>query len=158
MAWIERQVPKVLEAVEGFMLFMEGLRYAPPKAVGTAGVREIRKSESEDYETIVLNLPIQDEGDRSPYIRKVPKGWFNERTVCAEVIVREYKSSSMFSRKEPIVLDEGDYCLVAVRPLRQNTYRSPVDVNDPRFEEMFNTNVKGPKYCQGFYRRFMETS
>ena len=134
--------------------------YFPPKSVGTAWVKEVTEGDSPDYETIVLDLPVRDEEDGSANIRQVPKGWFHEIR-CAEIIVRKYFGPNLDVWKNTM-LTKGSivhlptHCRVAIRPFKPQTYGKSISVFDPRLNEMFSLNVKRAKYCQAFYKKFMD--
>ena len=149
MWFVERFLPNPYELDH----LDEESRYTPARTVGAARVKDVLSfGDNPQFEIVLLDLKVQDEGDRSREISKVPVGWFKKGSI-AEVIVREYRGSFIDPRSW-MILGNGGFCVVAIRPVDSSTYEKSIDPLSNPFKEMFDINVKGPHYAQAFYKKF----
>lgn len=131
----------------------EESRYTPPRRVGAARVKDVLSfGDNPQFEIVLLDLKVQDAGDRSREISKVPVGWFKKGDI-AEVIVREYRGGLLDPRSW-MILGNGGFCVVAIRPFSPSTCEKSIDPLSSPYKEMFDINVKGPHYAQAFYKKF----
>ena len=130
----------------------EEARYTPARTVGTARVKNIFSyGEKPLFDIVILDLKVQ-EGDRSREISRVPVGLFKKGDI-AEVVVREYKGSFIDPRSW-MILGNGGFCVVAIRPFSPSTYGKPIDPLLSPYQEMLERNGKGPHFAPAFYEKF----
>jgi hypothetical protein len=132
----------------------EEAKYEPARTVGVAKVVEVYENHEDGFDRVILDIPKLDERDISPEIRRVPYGWFLVGD-DAEIITLKFKGAEPPSWQDLVLLDNGGFWLVAIRPYNQETYGDRVDRDDPNIRGMFDVNSRGKKISPGFYRVYL---
>jgi len=121
--------------------------YSAAKTAGSARVKKITQPGGPDshFQEVELDFRKDAENDFSQHLM-VPAGVFKEgRSV--EVMVKVSKGSWY--------VEPGAKCLVAIRPLREETYGMQINERDPNLRAMFELNGKHYTSCPAFFRRYM---